>query len=169
MSRWLIALPGALAVTALLAFALGWVIGLDRAADTNEYITAGAVTAAGGSRTRPQRAEIPVRHVYPVPVWDPGPAVPDPHPGLAPEIVATAAPGLPAVIVLRTACTVHLRHRSDGTVELDARDCPDPARLAAVRTLVESGLRPHAGSGHEARPRLVEITAHFVGPPDREP
>lgn len=156
MTRWLLALPGALAVTVLLAFALGWMVGREgRDPVPNAHLPApGSQADANGQA--PRRPEIPVRHVYPVPVWDPGPAAPDPAPGLPADIVATAAPGLEGVVRTRTSCTVRVRADAVGTVGVEPVACPDPDQLATISALIETGYVQSPGAL-----RLVIMTGQF--------
>ena len=153
MTRWLFALSGALLVTLTLAFVLGWVLGQGASPDAGPApAEAGTGLAAGP----PERPEIPVRHVYPVPVWGLGGEEAAPPPAVSrSDILVSAAPGLAPVLLV--SCTVRLKSGEAG-VGIEPVAC-SPAEFARVRALVEAGLEGE--DMNEDAPRLVELTARF--------
>lgn len=135
MERWLLALPGAAIVTLLLVFGLGVLLGAVSGQVQGAHpVRPGTGLIEDRSPDRPDRLQIPVRHVYPVPVWDPGAVAPDWQARISrPDIVVSAAPGLPARVVRAGPdCVMRFHIEEQGRVEALPSGCLDPARAQAL-------------------------------------
>lgn len=161
MTRWLFALAGAFLVTLAVALALGLMLLYQQAGPAQQVHspTSEAVTAPA-MLERPERPEIPVRHVYAVPRWDPGPAPPDWEPSFGQaDIRVSAAPGEPARISRGPAmCTLRAEISAD-RLDLQAGGCLSPQEAAGLEQALSAWARTL--DAKENAPRLVELTARL--------
>lgn len=148
MTRYMLALPGALAVTVILAFLLGHLLGERAGLPVRSEPTEAVPGGTPPGDRRPERPERAVRHVYAVPVWDPGPVTVDPQ-SLAPDRpVIEAWPLLAAGY-----CRIHL-DLSQAEPRLERRACSDEALYRALRETLETWSWKGEGPG----PRGLELS-----------